>query len=535
LDGRGPDVKEQKGERYKTLTYYKKNLMMKNLLLALLTCSSSYLSAQHLPAIAIEDKKMDAHITSRKPATLTMQIKNLPDSVKKVNIKYTLVQLGGSFQATKYAETDAAGLAKIILDQNLPYQQIWLSAGDYLYAGVYVNTGLTVTIDAHQVPKDGAYMIGAGVTYSGYDGELNSVMNKKTLFKQKERGSLFDNLRTLCNSRKKYPADAFTFKTDSVLKLLKNIDSEFTAGYPNYTWAVNNETMSGFYGEICTAYWNDTMPGKVFKELNAHRPLFTSNDGVMYYKYLDIYSVSKERFKKEDALHGALMLFDSLFTQQRADVLKLFLLESEKDTYARSYPIIINSIKTNWCKKIAANEFTKVNTNQKKIDSLFALSKKLEKADIGIPLVRLPFDASLYKLDSVANIDNFILNLKSKFPNKVLIIDFWATWCAPCIADLPFSKSLHEKNKDLPIEYIYLCTTSGSNIDIWKNRIGDLQIPGTHIFVNDKIISKLKTAFNAEGGFPTYVVIDINGKVNQTKITFMGALDRESMKKIVGL
>jgi thiol-disulfide isomerase/thioredoxin len=213
----------------------------------------------------------------------------------------------------------------------------------------------------------------------------------------------------------------------------------------------------------------------------------------------------------------------------------LLLLEPEKDTYARSYPIIINSIKTSWCKTIAINELAKVDANQKRIDSLLALSKKLESADIGTPLLQLPFNASLYRLDTIANVDDFIVNLKSKFPNKALIIDFWATWCVPCLADLPYSKALHEKNKDLPIEYIYLCTSGGSSINLWKNRIGDLQISGTHIYVNDKIIAKLKTAFSSEGGFPTYVVIDINGKLNKSKITNMSAVGRDILKEIVGL
>jgi len=508
---------------------------MKNLLLAALLCCSGYLYAQNLPPVAIEDKKMDANLAGRGPAALTIKIKNLPDSVKKVNIKYTVVQLAGSFQATKYTETDAAGSAKIILDQNLPYQQIWLSAGDYLYAGVYVNTGLTVTVDAQKVPKDGVYMMGEGGAYTGYDGELNTVMNKDVLFKKEQKEGLFNNLRTLCNSRKKYAADSFTFKTDSILKLLNNIDSEFIAGFPGYGWAVRNETLSDFYGNICLSYWNDTMPNQVFKELSAHQPLFTSNNGVGYYKYLGIYNVSKRSFKKENALTGAMKLFDSLYSQQRSDVLKLALLEPQKDNYASSYPLIISNIKTSWCKRLAINELTKARANQKRIDSVLALSKKLEKADIGVPLMRLPFDASLYRLDTVANIDDFILNLKSKFPDKALIIDFWATWCSPCLADLPYSKNLHEKNKDLPIEYIYLCTTSGSSIDLWKNRIGDLQIPGTHIYVNDKIIAKLKTAFNSEGGFPTYVVIDTNGKVNKKTIAFMQTLTRDSLKEIVGL
>lgn len=504
---------------------------MKYLMFFFLSFYCIQLNAQSVSPIVMEDKKMDSYLMNRKPATLTILVKNLPDSIKKVDVQYTLVQLGVGFQVKKYTETDATGSSKITLDQNLPYQQIWLSVGNYLYAGIYVNTGLIVTIDAGKTPQGGAYMIGDGVEYSGNDGELNAVMNKNVLFKKKQKELVKDNLRSLRDSRKNYTVDSFLFKTDSIHKQLTAIDNEFIAKFPSYGWAIKNEALSEFYGDLCVSYWGSNMPDKLFKEVKNHKPYFTSNDGALYYQYLKSYT----QYIKPNRLENTLMLCDSLYTQLKSDVLKLYFLESEKDSFFESYPSIINSIKTKWCKKIATDEFAKATVNQKKIDSLFALSKTLDAANIGTPLMKLPFEANLYQLDTLTNVDDFILNLKSKFSKKALIIDFWATWCAPCLSDLPFSKSLHEKNKDLPIEYIYLCTTSSSNIDIWKNRVADLQIPGTHIFVNEKIITQLKTAFNAEGGFPTYVVVDVNGKVNPKVITRMEMLNRDSVKKVAGL
>jgi thiol-disulfide isomerase/thioredoxin len=508
---------------------------MKRSLFLLFICWHTLSQAQSSPPVSMEDKKSDAYLSNRKPATLVIQIKNLPESVKKVNIKYTLVQLGAGFQATKYAETDANGLSRITLDQNLPYQQIWLSAGDYLYAGIYVNTGLTVTIDTRKVPHDGAYMIGDGITYSGVDGELNTVLNKSALFKKGEKEALFNTLAKLNTIKAKVIPNMFSSKADSILRALTNINNEFIDSYPKYRWAVMNETLSEFYAAVCMAYWNIIMPDDLFKQIKIHQPYFTSNGSALFYSYLETYSIANKHYNPSSCLDSTLKTFDQLYTQQKSDILKLFLLNQYEDNFSKDYPLIIGSIKTKWVKRVSNNELTTAILTQKRVDSLFAISTKLDRLGLEKPLVELPFGAKLYQLDTLSNIGDLIVSLKSRFAKKALIIDFWATWCGPCLEDIPFSKSLHKKNNDLPIEYIYLCTSSSSTVDIWKHKVAELEIPGIHIYVNDKIIAKLKTAFNAEGGFPTYVLIDINGKIKPKAISYMQSLDRESLKKVAGL
>ncbi|QES90311.1 redoxin family protein [Rhizosphaericola mali] len=572
---------------------------MKQLITAMLLLLCNSVGAQSNVPLAIEDPKMDAYLRTRKPPTLTIQIKNLPDSVEEMEIKYTLVCFGADFQIKKYTKTDKRGFVKIALDQNFPYQQIWLSIGDLLYTGAYVNTDLKVTIDAGEIKsKDGIFLYGDGVTYSGTDGELNTVICKHTLYKRAEQNELGNRFRALCQSRRNISADLFQQKTDSIYKAIVQINDEFIKEYPDYNWAIKNETESEYYGQLCTTYYGDTMPANLFSRVNTHKPYFTSNEGVLFYRYLTNYNKFKpqnsiiaidpqflmrnyahydaerksvidslkyyedlsqkekeKQFAKISSLEqkcfqlfpqeinamqmsNTIKIFDRSFPQSKSDLLKTFFLEDGKDEFSIVYPEIISHIKTTWCERLAKSEFIEASVKQKSIDSLLASSIRLVASDyfIGKPLETLPFEASLYQLDSINNVKDFIINLKSKFKNKALVIDFWATWCVPCLNDLPFSKKLHEANKDLPMEYVYICTSSVSNTNLWKNKVAGLQLAGTHIFMNEKIVSELKSSFNRAGsGFPTYVAIDINGNLRANAIQWVQSLDREKLKELLGI
>lgn len=508
--------------------------MRKTCFILLLSFTALSSLAQTNKPLPLESAGMDAFLRNRKPPVLTIQVKNKPDSIQSVQIKCVFVGLGSEYQVTKYYTTNANGKASIVLSDNLPFQQVWLSVGDWLYSGVYVNKQLDVLIDAARISdKDGVRFIGDGISYSGIDGELNTVMSTGFVALQQSRQDFQDGILKLTSTRKTYTSSDFLRKIDSLQAALFKSVSTFNEQYPKFAWATNNEIASLFYSELCIAYLNDTMPGSLFKKISAHQPLFTSNDGSNYYRYLNGYETSGLPL-----LEDRLQKIDRLFLGPKADILKALMLNREKSKFASSYPVIAHSIKTGWCKRIVNTELADITQKQRSIDKLLASTPRGRDTAsfIGMPLEQLPYPARLYQLENNQEIDKLINNLQARFPHKALIIDFWATWCAPCLMDLPYSKRLHEMNKDLPIEYIYICTNQQSNTDTWKRNIVKLEVPGTHIYMDEKIVEALKTTFeNAGAGFPTYVVIDINGKLRPNAIQSMGMLDREKLLQATGI
>src|SRR5436190_3115716 len=544
--------------------------------------------------LTIADPAMDGYLQKKRPAILTIKIINAPDTITKVQVKCSFVRFGSVFQSNKFYQFDKNGFLKIVLDDRLPYQQVWLDIDHYLYAGLYVNEGLIVTIDARKIKNDERfYMIDDGVEYSDVDGELNRVMNKHTIYKQDIRNGLSDQFYAVSRTRRQYSEDEFLSKFDSIYQAINAIDDEFIKYYPNFKWAIHNNLTAEYYGGLCMAYWGDKMPDSLFKKIDSFSPYFSSNNGLLFYNYffnylilkndnprvnmdeqlysnyinygpeqravldsLKYYSQVPEAQKKEALKEinkkkqelflgdivkintsNLLHLIDSLYTPPKSDILKTFLLAKGKIEFGKTYPEIIKTMQTKWCRNIASRELNESILKQKQIDGLLAKGTQIKESNsfIGKPLGSLTFNANLYRLDSVKNLDEFIVHLKSKLPNKALVIDFWATWCAPCLKELPASKKLQEANSDLPIAFIYICTNSSSNITVWKNKIADLQIPGTHIFADDKLVSELQSKFNAEKGFPAYVVIDANGKLKPKAIDWMHSLDRDKLKNAVGI
>jgi peroxiredoxin len=91
---------------------------------------------------------------------------------------------------------------------------------------------------------------------------------------------------------------------------------------------------------------------------------------------------------------------------------------------------------------------------------------------------------------------------------KVVLLDFWGTWCPPCVASLP---SLRDLNRKFAKEksFVMISVSVHDQEDKWRSFIAKNQM-GWHQYLDKQ--SKVQRAF-AVNRFPTYILIDHEGIV----------------------
>ncbi|MBA3640445.1 MAG: redoxin domain-containing protein [Acidobacteriota bacterium] len=88
---------------------------------------------------------------------------------------------------------------------------------------------------------------------------------------------------------------------------------------------------------------------------------------------------------------------------------------------------------------------------------------------------------------------------------KVVLIDFWATWCEPCVYATPGLARLHRKYKDEPV--VILGISADRDQAPWKAFIEKHKLEWAH-FYDDRRMMANRFVVN---GYPTYLLLDHEG------------------------
>ena len=100
----------------------------------------------------------------------------------------------------------------------------------------------------------------------------------------------------------------------------------------------------------------------------------------------------------------------------------------------------------------------------------------------------------------------------SQFKGQVVLLDFWASWCKPCIADLPYLREVKEKTASWPV--VFLNISLDSDETDWQEAIDKHEIEGVHVRADGWGADVAKT-YQVEG-IPSYYLVDSHGLIVET-------------------
>lgn len=109
--------------------------------------------------------------------------------------------------------------------------------------------------------------------------------------------------------------------------------------------------------------------------------------------------------------------------------------------------------------------------------------------------------------------DELFESMIAKFKGKVIYVDFWATWCGPCVEGIKEIAPLKEEMKNENVVFLYI-TDQSSPENTWKNKIPNIK--GEHYRVSEDEWNYLSQKFNISG-IPHYALVNKKGEIVKSK------------------
>lgn len=98
------------------------------------------------------------------------------------------------------------------------------------------------------------------------------------------------------------------------------------------------------------------------------------------------------------------------------------------------------------------------------------------------------------------------------FKGDYVFIDVWATWCAPCIQQIPAIKKLEETFKDKNITFVSISVDDKKAYTKWKDFVKKKELDGIQLYADNSFDSAFIEAYGITS-IPRFIIIDPDGNI----------------------
>jgi thiol-disulfide isomerase/thioredoxin len=109
----------------------------------------------------------------------------------------------------------------------------------------------------------------------------------------------------------------------------------------------------------------------------------------------------------------------------------------------------------------------------------------------------------------------------SKFKGKVILLDFWATWCAPCRESIPHLVHLQKTYQEKGFQVIGMNMDKG-DAETVRRFVNSMDIPYVITLAADEVSRNYGVT-----ALPTMVLIDKEGRIRQKFLGFTSEISKQ--------
>ena len=98
------------------------------------------------------------------------------------------------------------------------------------------------------------------------------------------------------------------------------------------------------------------------------------------------------------------------------------------------------------------------------------------------------------------------------FKGSYVYIDIWATWCVPCIKEIPYLKELEEEYHNKNITFLSISVDQQKHKDKWKRMIKDKALSGVQLLSPSTVATNFMESYKVSS-IPRFILLDPQGNI----------------------